>query len=83
MNPTPLHNLVPVLAWRPFLEPLDLHAHWPWLLPPLVIGIAIVYKALKTPRLDRIWREAAQLSLLILGLMAAAALVLSTLIEIV
>jgi hypothetical protein len=79
----PIHPDMLVAAWRPFLEPLDLHAHWLWLLPPLVVAIAVVYKALKMPRLHRIWIESAQLSLYILVLMAVAAILLRVLIEVV
>ena len=81
MTHTPL--LQTAVAWTPFLQPIDLHAHWLWLLPPLVIAVSIVYKALKSPRLHRIWLESAQLSLYILVLMAVAALLLRVLIEVV
>jgi len=71
-----MSGLLMLLAWRPFLDPLGWHAHWPWLLPPLVLAIAAVYKALHLPALDRFWPETLRLSATILTLMLAAAAVL-------
>jgi hypothetical protein len=39
--------LVPTLAWRPFLDPLDLHDWWYFLLIPLALGISVAYKAVR------------------------------------
>ncbi len=36
-------------AWRPFLDPLNLHAYWWAFLFPLALLISVVYKAVRTP----------------------------------
>ena len=71
------------LAWRPFLEPLPLHAHWMWLLLPLAVAIALVYKTLKLPTLDGLMGETAKLTALIVVAMIAAAALLWLLTELV
>ncbi len=50
---------VSLLAWRPFLDPLPLHGHWMWLLLPLVVVIAVVYKAIRVDDLSRLPRQVA------------------------
>ena len=62
-----------VLAWRPLLDPLPLHNHWLWLLPPLALAIAVVYKALKLDPPDRLCVQSLRLTAVILLLMAAIA----------
>lgn len=59
-----LANQLPALAplaatgpWRPFLDPLDLHGAWFLLLIPLALGIAIVYRAVRLPDLDKYWAK--------------------------
>lgn len=42
---------MPTLAFTPFLDPLDLHAAWYLLLPPLALLIAVAYKAVRAPDL--------------------------------
>ena len=47
---------MPLLAWRPFLDPMTLIADRAWLalLLPLVVAIAAVYRALRSPEpIDR------------------------------
>lgn len=60
------------LAWRPFLDPLPLHDYWMWLLLPLSVAIAVVYKALKLHDLTHLPLEAAKLTVLIIVSMIAA-----------
>jgi hypothetical protein len=40
-----IHTLA---AWRPFLDPLNLHAYWWAFLFPLALLISAVYKAVRT-----------------------------------
>lgn len=40
-------DLALTLAWRPFLDPLNLHEWWYGLLLPLALGISIAYKAVR------------------------------------
>lgn len=35
------------LAWRPFLDPLNLHEYWWAFLLPLALGISVAYKAIR------------------------------------
>ncbi len=69
------------LAWRPFLEPLNLHDHWLWLLPPLVIAVAVVYKALKLEDLSKLLAETIRLTIYILVLMVGSAALLWGIVE--
>ena len=41
------------LAWIPFLEPVHLGRLWWLLIVPLCFGIAIVYRAVKAPSMER------------------------------
>lgn len=54
--PMPLMSLV--LAWRPFLDPLDLHNSWWMLLVPLSFGIAVTYRATRVATFERFWVKA-------------------------
>ena len=36
-----------VLAWRPFLDPLNLHEYWWAFLIPLSLGVSFTYKAVR------------------------------------
>ena len=74
-----------VAAWRPLLDPMVLGAPWHAMLlaVPLVLGIAIVYKALKLHTLERLVQESAELTFYILALMALAAAILWFLVEVV
>lgn len=73
------HPLV-ILAFRPFLEPLPIDDYWLWFLLPLVVAIAVVYKAIKLDDLRRLPAQAAFLAAQIVAFMilAAAALWLLT-----
>lgn len=69
-----------LLGWTPFLEPLPgVQASWLWLLPILIFGIAMMYKAVRVGDLRRYWREVigmtVQVLLAFLGLAAAVFIV--------
>lgn len=69
--------------YRPFLNPLPVwgdHA-WPWLLVPLCVGIAVVYKSVKCRRMSQVPKEATVLTVWILAGMAVAAAVLALVVE--
>jgi hypothetical protein len=72
-----------ILAWRPFLEPLDLHDHWPWLMFPLVLVVSVVYRTLRTTDLDKLPGETLGLMAYILFWMVVAAGGLWILVEVV
>lgn len=71
ITPSPI-----LLAYTPFLHPMPVWDYWLWLIIPLTLGVAIVYKGMKCRRLADVPREAAQISFLILTGMAAAAVLL-------
>lgn len=55
--------VAPVLAWRPFLDPLDLHSRWFVLLVPLAFGIAVTYRAVRVATFEKFWRKVLILTL--------------------
>ena len=69
------------LAYRPFLDPLDLHDAWFWLLIPLAVLIAVSYKAVRVPEMSGYWGQtilfSAQIIFGIIGLFAIALLTLN------
>jgi hypothetical protein len=67
---------LPVVAFRPFLEPLPVWDFWYLLAIPLCVGIAVVWKSVKCRTMAEVPRESAVLLLWILGGFAAAAAVL-------
>lgn len=70
-----------ILAYTPFLQPLPVWDYWMWLLLPLTVGVAVVYKCTKCASMSRVPREAAQISALILLGMALAAVVLAVVVR--
>lgn len=64
-----------MLAWRPFIDPLDLHGMWFLFLIPLSLGIAVVYKAVRLRSMDRYWQNVAVMTgQIIVGMIALGAL---------
>lgn len=70
------------LAYRPFLEPAPIDRYWLWLLPPLVLGIAVVYRTIKSDDLAHMPRRAAYLALQVAIFLVAAAVSLWVLLRI-
>ena len=68
-------------SWVPFVTPMPVWDYWPWLILPLIAAIAVVYKAVKTERVDRVPVEAAKLFGYILSFVIVAALALAALVE--
>lgn len=61
-----MHHL---LTWRPFLDPLQLHAWWWAFLFPLAFGIAVTYKAVRMPTLEGYARQVAMMTVqIVLGM---------------
>jgi hypothetical protein len=71
-----IQPLASMLAYTPFLQPLPVWDYWLWLLVPLTVGFSIIYKSIKCAKMSQVPREAAQISVMILISMAAAAVVL-------
>jgi hypothetical protein len=61
------------LAYTPFVDALPVWDYWMWLLVPLTVGVAIVYKSIKCRTMRQVPREAAAITFWILLGMAGAA----------
>jgi|TARA_R110000782_G_scaffold53205_11_gene113450 NAD/NADP transhydrogenase beta subunit len=59
----------------PFIDPSQAHDTWYLLIVPMVIFVAIGYKAVRTKDMTGYWREVLVLVLQVLGGMAALAVV--------
>lgn len=70
-------------VYKLFLTPLPIwHDNaWPWLLLPLCIAIAVVYKSIKCHSMKQVPKEAAVLSVWIVAGMGIAAIALGLLVE--
>ena len=78
-------SVAPILAsYRPFLDPLPYSwDYWPWLLLPLCIGVAVVYKSIKCRTMKQVPREAAGITVWILAGLGAAAVVLVVIVKLI
>lgn len=70
-----------LIAALPFLRPLPLENYWFWLLIPLTVLIALVYKTIKLEDLHALPRQVALLSLQVLLFMATAGALLWAVVE--
>lgn len=61
-----------VPAFRPFLEPAPIENYWMWLLFPLILIIAIVYRTIKSDDLKRLPQQAGYLAMQISVFMVLA-----------
>jgi hypothetical protein len=66
---------------RPFLQPAPVWDYYAWLLVPLCLGIAIVYKSVRCGSMRRVPREAGILFVVILVVMAASSAALGLIIR--
>lgn len=69
--------MIHLLAWTPFLDPIPIwsNAIWPWLILPLAIAVALVYKSIKCHSMRQVPREAAVIALwIVVGMVIAAVL---------
>ena len=73
-----------VLAYIPFINPLNVfHVWWYLLLAPMALGIAVVYKALKLASLEQYWRQVVMMTVQILLGMIALAVGLAILVQLI
>ncbi len=72
-------------GYVPFLRPLPVwsDAIWPFLLLPLCIAVSIVYKSIKCRTMADVPREAAKITVWIIGGMVLAAAVLALVVHLV
>ncbi len=73
-----MNALAAMLAWIPVIEPMPgVERWWMLLVVPLSFGIALIYKALRMPKLDHVWRGAGVMTVqILLGLFGLALLFL-------
>ena len=71
-------------GYAPFLDPINAFQQW-WylLLIPLCFGIAMVYRALKMPSLDRYWQGVSMMTVQIVLAMVALAVMLVVLVQVI
>jgi len=72
-----------VLAYMPFLEPLDVDRYWPVLILPLALAISVVYKTIRLTDLSQVPRQAAIMAAQIIMFMMLAAVGLWAMTELV
>ena len=49
--------MIQLLAYRPFLDPIDLHQLWWVLILPMAFFTAMAYKAVRAPDMAQYWRQ--------------------------
>jgi hypothetical protein len=76
-------DATPAFHYSPFLTPLPVWGDgtWPWLLVPLCVCVAVVYKSIKCRTMSQVPKEATGLVVWILAGMAVAAVVLALVVE--
>jgi hypothetical protein len=73
-----------LLAYIPFLEPIEFfHDWWYLLLIPLSFGISVIYKAMRMRTLDRYWRHVAIMTTQIVAAMIALSILLIVLVQVI
>ena len=71
-----------LLAWTPFINPLNVfHTWWYLLLVPLSFGISVVDKAVRMIDRGGFWREVAVMTVQIVLAMIALAIVIGLLVQ--
>ncbi|MDX2116469.1 MAG: hypothetical protein SFZ24_12740 [Planctomycetota bacterium] len=70
-----------LLAYTPFLDPLDLHDAWWITILPLALGISLAYKAIRVPTLDRLPREVVLMTVQTVGAMVLLSLAVYVMVE--
>ena len=73
-----------LLGWTPLIDPMPgIQSKWLWLLPILVLGIAMMYKAIRVADLARWPREVSTQTIQVLGAILGLAIGLYLLVQIV
>ncbi len=63
-----------LLAYIPFLDPMNLHNAWWLTLVPLALGISVVYKAIRVKTFKGYWGQVLMMTVqIILGIIAISA----------
>ena len=76
--------LAPTLAWIPFVQPMPgVQQHWLWILPVLILGIAMMYKAIRVDDLRHWPKEVAMMLGQVLLAFAGLAIGLFVLVQVI
>lgn len=64
-----------LIAWIPLVEPIPGVIHWWWAwIVPMVLGISMIWKAIRLRNLDRYWQEVFRMGgQVLVGMMALSA----------
>lgn len=66
--------LAALLAYRPFVDPIDAHRLWFLLLIPLALGVSITYKAVRVADMRTYWRQVVLMTVqIVVGIIALGA----------
>lgn len=77
-------TLAPTLGWIPFVQPMPgVQQHWLWILPVLILGIAMMYKAIRVDDVRRWPREVALMTAQVLLAFAGLAIGLFVLVQVI
>lgn len=72
-----------MIGWTPLLQPLPgVQQHWLWLLPVLILGIAMMYKAIRVERIERWPREVTIMTLQVILAFAGFAVGLGVVVQV-
>jgi hypothetical protein len=71
-----------VAGYRPFLDPLDAHSWWLALSLPLLLGISMIYKAVRLPSLRFYWRQVVKMTVQLTALLVVMCVGLYVLVEV-
>jgi len=72
-------TLTAVLAYTPFIDPINIHRSWYWMLLPLALGISVTYKAVRVGDLKHYPKQVLVMTVQVVGamvLLGAASFVL-------
>lgn len=66
-------TLASTIAYTPFLDPLNLHEVWWWLLVPMALLMSIAWKAVRVSTFKHFWRPVFIMTVQIVVAMAGLA----------
>ena len=72
-----------LLAWRPFIDPINIHEVWFLAIVPLALGISLVYKAIRVKTMDRYWYNVWSMTVQVVVGMFALAVAFYVLVEVI
>lgn len=74
---------IATLAYRPFLEPLQIHDQWWLTIIPLAFLVAVAYKAVRVRAFDVYWKQVLMMTVQIVVAMVALAVAQHVFVEII